>query len=111
MCSSDLLTGDAVDGIRGVDGIGPVRCKTLFKKINAEMSLEQGTEIILGQLTDEQAKQFLEALKLTLPKRVPDISSFQEIRLIQPAEIRELKIPQIDYYYEEIYSSYMEQPF
>ena len=39
MCSSDLLTGDRIDNIVGIKGIGPVKAGKLLKDCKTEQDL------------------------------------------------------------------------
>lgn len=101
------LVGDSVDNIKGVRGIGPVKCKKLFKSVTARMSLLETVDAIAAQLNEEQQAQFYESLDRTLLKdNLPDIPAPAPLSLQHPDEVDGLDIPQIGYYYRKFYEVY-----
>jgi 5'-3' exonuclease len=101
------IIGDPVDNIGGISGYGEVRCKKLFEAVTPEMKFEAAMNAIVAQLPEPRAEEFYEALNRTLLKTdVPGVPSPAPIEMRPPAEVEDLGIPQIGYYYRQVYSIY-----
>lgn len=106
------IVGDQVDNIPGIFGFGPVRCKKLFEAVTPKMNLAEAANAIAAQLQEPQLSEFWAALDRTLLKNdVPGVPAPAEIKLAHPEEVRDLGIPQIGYYYQQVYHTYMVEPY
>ena len=106
------IVGDPVDKIGGIAGFGPVRCKKLFEAVTPKMTIAEAAKAIERQLTPEQSDQFYAALDRTLLKDdVPGVPAPAEIVLAAPEEVEDLGIPQIGYYYRQVYHTYTVEPY
>ena len=106
------IVGDPVDKIGGIAGFGPVRCKKLFEAVTPEMNLATAAEAIAAQLREPQLSEFWAALDRTLLKTdVPGVPSPAPLILREPSEVDDLGIPQIGYYYRQVYQTYMVEPY
>ncbi len=101
------IVGDQVDNIPGIFGYGPKRCQKLFEAVTPEMSMLEAAEAITAQLPPKQLDEFWAALDRTLLNtEVPGIPDPAPVVLAKPSEVRELGIPQISYYYDQVYRVY-----
>lgn len=106
------IVGDPVDNISGITGYGEVRCKKLFEAVTPEMNFETALNAIVAQLPDRQAGEFYEALDRTLLRNdIQGIPSPAPIELPPPAEVEDLGIPQIGYYYRQVHHTYTVEPY
>ena len=106
------IIGDPVDNINGINGYGEVRCKKLFEAVTPEMKFEAAMNAIARQLPEKQSFEFFTALKRTLLKNnVPGIPAPAPLDLLPPEEVQALGIPQIGYYYQQVYHTYMVEPY
>lgn len=60
------IQGDTGDGIHGVVGWGPGRVKKLFSEIDSETPFDKVVDYLLSKMNENQQKQFLECLEVTL---------------------------------------------
>lgn len=105
------IIGDPVDNIGGITGFGPVRCKKLFEAVTPEMSLDKAANAISAQLGEVQRAEFWAALDRTLLRTdVPRVPRPAPLKLRAPAEVESLGIPQIGYYYRQVYHTYTTEP-
>jgi 5'-3' exonuclease len=106
------VVGDPVDNIGGISGYGEVRCKKLFEAVTPEMKFEQAMNAIVAQLPEPRAEEFNEALLRTLLRNdVPGIPSPAPLNLAPPADVEDLGIPQIGYYYRQVHHTYTVEPY
>lgn len=106
------IMGDPVDKIGGITGYGEVRCKKLFEKVTPDMDFAAALKVIEQQLPKERADELYEALNRTLLKSdVPGVPPPAPLELRDPAEIEDLGIPQIGYYYRQVHHIYTVEPY
>lgn len=106
------VVGDQVDKIGGITNFGPVKFKKLMEAVSPKMSLAEAAEAIARQLTDSQLDEFYAALERTVLRTdVPGVPAPAEIVLAPPEEVEDLGIPQIAYYYRQVYHTYTVEPY
>lgn len=102
------IVGDQVDNIPGIFGYGPKRCQKLFEAVTEDMSILEAAEAIAAQLPPKQLDEFWTALDRTLLNtQVPGVPDPAPVVLAKPSDVKDLGIPQIGYYYQQVWQAYM----